>query len=179
MKFDKYEKLGDYHWQFWKAKLQPYASHAAFVADWVKERPCLDIGCGDGLISFLLGKNVLGVDSNQLGVNYARAHGVKAFLGDAYSLKVTPGFKAVLMADVIEHLEFPEKALKEAHRVLEPSGFLYISTPPKHEPPRVYHYREYSPDELVKLVTPVGFSLVGAIVIKDGWVEMYGKFQKV
>jgi len=52
--FDKYDRLGDYHWAEFAAGTV-YAEHARFCMQWVKERPCLDLGCGDGLITFLLG----------------------------------------------------------------------------------------------------------------------------
>jgi len=44
-------------------------------------------------------------------------------------------FDTVLMFDVLEHLEFPQKALDEVKRVLKPGGTLYITVPfcfPRH-----------------------------------------------
>ena len=179
MTFDKYEKHGDYHWQEWRDPRTPYAQHAAFCQLWVVERPCLDVGCGDGLITHLLGAE--GIDSSRNGIELALKHGVNARLFDLYALTESKQYAAVFLGDVIEHLAEPEQALKAILRAIRPSGYLYVVTPPAnptglHDP---YHVREYSPDQLRELVTSFGFTLEHRIFVKPEWVRMYGKFRKV
>lgn len=181
MEFNKYKERGAYHWKLWRdLPNSQYSQHAKHLASWVEERPVLDVGCGDGLITHLLGDGALGIDNCELAIKLAHEHGVRAILFDLYLLDFIDEWRAILLGDVIEHLEFPEKALRRIHKALRPGGYLYISTPPKsaklHD---AYHYREYTPQDLVKEVEPHGFILVGKILVKPEWVEMYAKFQKI
>ena len=51
-------------------------------------------------------------------------------------------FSAVVMAEVLEHIRTPEKAIQAAHAVLEPGGTLILSTPfifPIHDRPHDYY----------------------------------------
>ncbi len=51
-------------------------------------------------------------------------------------------FSAVVMAEVLEHIRTPEKAIQAAHAVLEPGGRLILSTPfifPIHDRPHDYY----------------------------------------
>ena len=179
MIFDKYEKQGDYHWQQWRQRNNPYAHHAAFCRDWVKERPCLDVGCGDGLITHLLGPAAVGIDDCPKAIELALKHSVIARLVDVYELYAFTNYAAVFLGDVIEHLSEPDRALESIRKALRDDGKLYISTPPKRGPvPGPYHYREYEPEELQAMVERHGFKLDGAILVKAEWVEMYGEFTK-
>jgi 2-polyprenyl-3-methyl-5-hydroxy-6-metoxy-1,4-benzoquinol methylase len=178
VKFDKYDIDGDYHWKWFRKKINPYPDHAKFCAGWVKERPCLDVGCGDGLITSLLGEGAEGVDNCKLAVELARSHHVIANVGSVYDLKCALQFASVFLGDVIEHLDSPETALASIRGALRDGGFLYISTPPKQATLSPYHCKEYTPEELVSLVTGFGFELVDRILVKPEWKEMYGKFRK-
>lgn len=97
----------------------------------------LDIGCGDGGFSALLGKacgarEVYGVEISEKGVEMANKNGVKALkcdideenlpFEDAY-------FDAVFAGEVIEHLFDPDHFLNEIHRVLKVDGIFVLSTP--------------------------------------------------
>lgn len=155
--FDKYEKYGDYHWEEY-SKPTIYRRHANFVARWVNERPVLDVGAGDGLICSLL--SGIGIDSNAEAVRLANARGIDVRLGDAYDLPFNSEFAAVLLGDVIEHLEHPVDALHQMRKVLQPNGVLYVATPPRKGKIHDYHYREYSKDELVCEVTACGFESI-------------------
>lgn len=179
MIFDKYERQGDYHWQAWRTTPSAqYCHHARFCVQWVKERPVLDVGCGDGLITRLFGLGAFGVDDSEKGVKFAISHHVPAMHQSIYDLHGFSGWPAVFMGDVIEHLQYPVRALKKVHEVLDADGFLYLSTPPKQKTLSDYHYREYTPAELTALVEQQGFVLQGSIIVKPEWVEMYGKFKK-
>ena len=178
--FDKYSRFGSYHWKQYSDGTK-YKTHADRVAAWIKEDYVLDIGAGDGKITSLLGPRTIGIDNEPEGVRLAQQHGVSVIYGDAYNLPWPDGeFDSVLMADVLEHFEFPEKALREARRVL--SQYIYITTPPKRADGKLtdrYHFREYDPTELKKEVEAVGFMLDGAIdvVIKDK--VMYARFKRI
>ncbi len=179
-RFQKYEKSGDYHWRQYSQNTK-YKRHADRVAEWIKEDYVLDIGAGDGMITSLLGPGCIGIDNEPEGVRLAKEHGVDVILGDAYHLPFADGeFESVLMADVLEHFEFPEKALAEAHRVL--TKYIYITTPPKRPDGKLtdkYHFFELSPDELKTMVEGTGFVLEGEVDVVPQDKVMYGRFRKV
>lgn len=175
-RFAKYD-AGDYHWRDYERGTK-YKRHADRVAAWIKESKVLDIGAGDGKITSMIG--AVGIDNEPEGVRLAKAHGVDIILGDAYHLPYADGeFESVLMADVLEHFEFPEKALAEARRVL--TQYIYITTPPKRADGQLtdkYHYFELAPDELKTLVEGAGFVLEGDVDVVLQNKVMYAKFRR-
>lgn len=174
--FDKYDKFGDYHWQQWKDQNHTYSRHARWCSQWVKERTCFDVGCGDGLITHLLGPQAFGVDVLPLAVELARKHGVCAHVGSAYAL---PKVKVpcVFMGDILEHLEYPKLALSQVRGVLKGPAFLYISTPPRNGALRPYHVQEWTADELVAMLRDSGFDLDSAVMVNTYVDQMYAKFR--
>ena len=94
----------------------------------------LDVGCGIGYLSGLAaeqGATVFGMDPD---LDCLRVYSDRAcslpLAGSAFYLPLQENvFDGVIMADVIEHLPFPEQALKEVHRVLKANGRLVVSTP--------------------------------------------------
>lgn len=174
MDFDKYRRLGDYHWREY-ARPTVYRDYVDGLVGWVKGREILDVGAGDGLIASKLGAT--GIELDETAVSLAAKHGVPVTQGDAASLPFADRhFGAVFMGDVIEHIEDPLPALREAHRVLRDGGSFYATTPPRHDPPRKYHYREYTPEELRAAVEPFGFALVESFTRHD---RIHAHFRKV
>ncbi len=97
----------------------------------------LDLGCGDGEISLLLGerlqaREIYGIDVREGAVSRANHRGIKAYRLD---LNIeSPSFPdeffdVVSSFEVIEHLTNPDHMLKEACRVLRRGDTLLISTP--------------------------------------------------
>lgn len=173
--FLKYKERGDYHWEEYDNQTI-YGRYADVVKDWIKEDDILDIGSGDGLITYLI-KGV-GIDDNDIAVKLAREHGVKVSFGSAYDIPYEDNsFEAVFMGDVLEHLETPDLAIKEVKRVLKKGGRFYVTTPPAREDrilQDIYHYREYTKNELVNYLKD--FKLLEPIKTEYG--RMFAKFQK-
>lgn len=174
MIFTKYKKLGAYHWMLYKTNTL-YRTHANRVKEWVKEKNVLDVGAGDGQITHLLGAQ--GIDDEPSAVELAKKKGVSVILGSAYNLPFSDNsFDSITMIDVLEHLEHPSIALKEAHRVAE---YLYIVTPLKGDKlSDPFHYQEWSSEELKTLVTATGFCIESFDIVAEV-NTMYAKFKRI
>ena len=175
MKFSKYKTKGAYHWD-WYETVPAYRKRVDRIKNWVKEKDILDIGAGDGLITKIIG--AYGIDNEPEAVRLAEEKNAGVFFGDVYCLpQYDNSFEAVLMADVLEHLEYPEKALKEVWRVVE--KYLYITTPPRTDKMSKFHYQEWNPEELKDLVESQGFKLVDKMLIIPEEESIYAKFIKI
>lgn len=74
-------------------------------------------------------------------------------------------FDAVVSGQAFEHIEFPEKTMKEIARVLKPGGYCCIiapSTGPKHDFP--CDYRRYDKKSFKALAVGCGLEVVSAVV---------------
>jgi SAM-dependent methyltransferase len=91
----------------------------------------LDIGCWNGSFSqYLHGTKYIGVDINRQALEKAKSKKIDVVLASCDFLPFrSKSFDACSMIEVIEHLYFPEKAVKEAHRVLKQNGTLILATP--------------------------------------------------
>jgi ubiquinone/menaquinone biosynthesis C-methylase UbiE len=100
----------------------------------------LDVGCGKGMITSQMKKRrpdleVGAVDESQEQLNdfikyYLGDGGVKLFRGEAQKLGVKDKqFEAVVMFDVLEHLEKPEAAIEEISRIIVPGGVFHLVVP--------------------------------------------------
>ena len=98
----------------------------------------LDVGCAAGLGCAAIasrapaGRVFVGVERDQELLARARRQlpWLTVIDGDACELPLPDGCAdAVLLLEVIEHLDDPERALSEAHRVLAPGGAIILSVP--------------------------------------------------
>jgi SAM-dependent methyltransferase len=106
---ERYERGGIGRW-YWD-----YRDRAAL--SFVGDGPVLDVGCGDGITTKKAG--AIGLDLDRGDVR-----------GSVYSLPFrSDTFGTVLLMEVIEHLETPEKAFGEIKRVLKPGGKLIVVFP--------------------------------------------------
>ena len=173
MEFKKYKELGPYHWiqtetKFSNSQLNPlslarYQKVAKLIPANVKS--ILDAGCGDGYLLYLSHKRapdakLFGFDTEDAGLFFASQklseHNVSATLdkGSIYDISYSENsFDLVLCADVIEHLENYNLALKNLMHVLKPGGLLIMSTPLKKPGGKwdSYHVKEFTGKELLEI----------------------------
>jgi SAM-dependent methyltransferase len=179
LEFNRYARHGAYHWA--RVSSHPLRRNAFVVARYqrcialaveslgsLKGRRVLDLGCGDGVLAWLLwkrGAKVVGVDPTAEAIEYAQ-HQHRARQTDAQfstmseydSGQPDQSFDAVISTDVIEHVQQPELLLREAQRVLKPGGVGIVTTPirlAEHPPAHVQHVQEWFPDEFCELVRGV------------------------
>lgn len=150
---------------------------AADRARRLSPRLVMDIGCGSGdkLAEFFgtASARVVGVDQDSaISLARSRFTGIEWLAGDLDSEQFWNGLIAhqpdlVICADVIEHLVDPRGLLRRLHR-LTGAGLLILSTPDRSRfdqtslgpPGNPRHIREWSADELAKLVEASGFMIV-------------------
>ena len=94
----------------------------------------LEIGGGQGGLTALLYPNAtitnLDRDPNFANASCNQKPNVNFICGDATALPFADNsFAAVTMFDVLEHIPDDKKAISEALRVLQPGGYLLLSTP--------------------------------------------------
>ena len=150
----------------------------------VLEKAVLDGGCGDGYGAKAIAesaRSVVGVDRSWDVMKDVRQDGarkVRLSCGDLLKLGFRDAsFDIVCSFQVLEHFRQPVTFLREASRVLRPSGLLILTTPNQltsfSENP--YHVKEYRPEELRDLVEPL-FASVELLGIFGN--ERVRKFQK-
>ncbi len=97
----------------------------------------LEVGCGAGAMAravklYRPDLDVTGIDISKKAISQARkaSSGVKFLEGNAYKIPFKDkSFDAVLMFDLLEHLEDPKRSLNEIRRVLKPGGVLSAFVP--------------------------------------------------
>ena len=95
-----------------------------------------DIGCGAGFLSNYLAEkyeSVSGLDASESSLEVARKRDttgkVNYIQGDAYHLPFADQSMDVVCAmDFLEHVEHPEKVIKECSRILKPGGLFFFHT---------------------------------------------------
>lgn len=139
----------------------------------------LEVGCGDGITSYLLamaGNSVVSIDISQIALEHARARvATNSILdlryehGDARELVFADAsFDFVVSEHLIEHLppQDIERHFREVWRVLAPGGCYLALTPSRLAGGRQsvgFHLRVYVLEELCRLLESVGFQVT--------WVE--------
>ena len=97
----------------------------------------LEVGCGAGgmaraIKAYRPDLELYGCDVSRraLAAAQQKPGGVKFDYGDAFDLPYDPGsFSAVVMFDVLEHLDEPSASTAEIHRVLENEGLFHLFVP--------------------------------------------------
>ena len=97
----------------------------------------LEVGCGAGgmaraIKSYRPDLDVYGCDISRNAIRDAkkRPGGVTFDLGDAYDIPFDDdSFSAVVMFDVLEHLEDPDASVNEIYRVIDEGGLLHLFVP--------------------------------------------------
>jgi SAM-dependent methyltransferase len=117
--------------------------HAHFIFSIIRPTyRILDCGCGPGTITQGLARlvsrgTVTGIDVAESQIDRSRENALIANVEnvlferqDVYELELpTNHFDLVYANALLEHLEFPEKALSEMTRVLRPGGYLALRSP--------------------------------------------------
>ena len=121
------------------------------------EPPILEIGCGiGGFLEFRKNKEIVGVDINPELVEECKSKGLSAELMDYDILPFDDKkFNSVLLDNVLEHIDTPNKILSEINRVIKPNGKLVVSVPGEkgfeHDSDHKKYYDEISLNDKLKM----------------------------
>lgn len=99
-------------------------------------RRILDVGCGDGRFLGLLRDfgcpdwELVGIDLDADAVDRCRARGFEAHVARVEDWEAPgPAFDAVIMLQLIEHVEDPVSICRRVHSLLRPGGCFVVETP--------------------------------------------------
>jgi SAM-dependent methyltransferase len=133
----------------------------------------VDIGCGLKPYRRLFA----GFVTEHVGVDHPdspHADTAVDVLATAYAIpEPDASYDTALMSEVLEHLERPLDALREAHRLLRPGGKIILTTPlvwVLHEEPRDFY--RYTPYALEHLLADAGFAEIRVEPISGQWTTL-------
>lgn len=133
-----------------------------------------DLGCGSGSLLHSLANNIkegVGIDYSIRPHKLANLSFIRADLENKIKLSSSK-FEVVVSLAVLEHLNKPEKLIKEAYRILKKNGRIIMTTPSKLSKPILeflsflnlinkQHIKEhknyFSKRELIALLKEAGF----------------------
>jgi 2-polyprenyl-3-methyl-5-hydroxy-6-metoxy-1,4-benzoquinol methylase len=155
-------------------------------------RRILDLGCGDGRLLAMLrehgapGWQLEGLDFSEAAVARCRARGFPARAGRVEDFDAPDAsFDAVVMMQILEHLDDPRSALARVAALLRPGGVLVVETPNvggldyrwfrgrywgMYHFPR--HWNLFSSEGLARLLRESGFTVVGTerLLSTSSWI---------
>jgi SAM-dependent methyltransferase len=135
-----------------------------------KDASILEVGCSGGALLRALSqkgyRNLSGIDISETAIELCRKRGVgNAFVMDGSRLKFSNDeFDAVIVSDVLEHIEDEASALAEWARVLKARGKIIVFVPAfsflwsDHDEVN-HHYRRYTSWALARLLEDNGFDV--------------------
>ncbi|HRY28271.1 MAG TPA: methionine biosynthesis protein MetW [Candidatus Moranbacteria bacterium] len=125
--------------EYWQSRgfHAPSLNRAKIISKHIKiKAKILDIGCGDGTIIDYLSKNnepqeIIGIDVSQKAVDYVKAKGYKAFKIDVFSDEFVDfikdkKFDYIIITEVLEHVQDPEKIMLSVKNYFTESIFISI-----------------------------------------------------
>jgi SAM-dependent methyltransferase len=132
----------------------------------------LDAGCGDGALAVAAaGRSlrVIGLDAAVPMVEAARAHG-PVVRGDVAALPVADAsVDAVVTVNVLDHLDRPSTALREAWRVLRPGGLFVAGTVARSDSPELAPFWHAAPGTFDSEEAPgIVADVFGAVTV-EAW----------
>lgn len=125
----------------------------------------LDVGCGDGVLLYLLSKKLGQEGVKYYGINLSKealevAKKKLPFVIFSHMGAYSTGFDSsffdiVISSDVIEHVNFPKKMIKEMYRVSKRGAIIILGTPIRYteKPIDLMHYHEFFQEELKSLMS--------------------------
>jgi 2-polyprenyl-3-methyl-5-hydroxy-6-metoxy-1,4-benzoquinol methylase len=117
-----------------ESRLRAAKSQLGLIRKHKSGKTLLDIGCGEGFFLFnatKAGYTTKGIEISQDAAEYAgREFGLDVEAKPFEELQFPENyFDVITLWQVLEHVPYPLKVLKEVHKILKPEGLLATSTP--------------------------------------------------
>lgn len=197
--FKQSRQSPEYYFQWRKNRAVPAVNRMQKIQP-LKNKRVLDIGCGFGALSSVLAEKGAIVDATE--IDQEKILRARKFLKQYKKVTLTAVknemlpfpdsvFDAIIMFDVIEHVQRPEKIIKEVKRVLKNKGILYVEFTPYYSITghHLYDYAKWPihilPKEHIKQIV-FGRKIPGFISQTDFWNQFLslnklriGTFQKM
>lgn len=155
------DRIEEGHWWFVGKRL----ILRAVLEGKVRGDRMLDLGCGTGgvLRDWMDEGHCFGIDRSQLALEICARNGLDSLVrGDLNALPFRPGsFDAVLLMDVIEHLDDDVAFMRTAAELCAPGGRVVVAVPAfqmlwsQHDE-TFEHRRRYSAKQLLAVIREVG-----------------------
>jgi 2-polyprenyl-3-methyl-5-hydroxy-6-metoxy-1,4-benzoquinol methylase len=162
-------EIEDHHWWYTAKQrivlslldryLTPHNGSKPRVAD-------LGCGCGAMLVRLKDRYDAVGVDGSPRAIEFCAQRGIRAQLGQlGESLSLENGtFDAVLLLDVLEHLEHDRQTIEQGAALLKPGGIMICTVPAfqwlwSYWDTIHHHYRRYRRRQFGKLFANLGFKM--------------------
>ncbi len=157
---DLVQPSGYVNWEYFSRQRLLAKGIAAFGG---KATRLLDIGCGSGALSLtmsessgfdvvamdVLRRRIVAVRDRKAARDPDASARVRIVRANAEALPFRDGvFDAAVATEVLEHLDEPERMLREARRVLRPGGRFFMTTPNAHA--LTYRILRFLPETTVK-----------------------------
>lgn len=159
----------------------------------------LDLGAGDGYLSWLLAKKGYQVSSIDISLNRLQKFGKQAqqsnierILGDVKLLPFDDNsLDCVVASELLEHLPNYQDVICEVYRVLRPSGTFIISVPYREQITLytcpyclnrfhpVGHYNSFNEENLASILTASGFEIEHQVLFSSKLTSLIQKFLKL
>ena len=176
-------------------KMEQARAVAATIVDKIssilskQEGKWLDIGFGNGALLLTCaeyGFEPVGIDLRKEAVEKVKPLGIEAYCQELVDFEQFGNFTVISMADVLEHMPYPKKALARAYKLLAPGGVLFVSCPNADSVVwksltesqinpywgEIEHYHNFGRQRLYELLTEHGFEPVNYGISKRYRVGM-------
>ncbi|MCM1054562.1 MAG: class I SAM-dependent methyltransferase [Bacteroides sp.] len=164
-------EVNTYHLYLWSNILNKLNSYVN-----CQRKNILEVGIGKGELLSVALEMGYQVDAVEIMKNQAQSIsdilGISIWNGDFLNYHTAKTYSIIIMGDVIEHIIDPTEALRNAHRLLDDNGILWLSTPnyesaftkmAKFKDPmwlEPYHITYFSYSGLEALIKQCGFEVI-------------------
>lgn len=172
-------KEGDLYWTDERVKISSHYQYNTYTMarDLIRQhnlKSTVDVGCGAALklmeVIYPVCSDVMGTDQKEA-IDYCKQRFPqgKFYVENLENPKKAPReFDLVICADVIEHMEDPDKLLNYIKKLSKRGGYIVISTPERDVlrgkdnmgSPKAEHIREWNKEELIAYLTDRGFKVL-------------------
>jgi len=139
--------------------------------EYMAGRNVLDVACGSGYGALILSNaaSYRGIDLDYRAIRESKREFPEFDFsrGSVCELPFSNDcFSAVTSFETLEHVDQPNRAMKEIARVLTPHG-IFVGSIPINHPDRIHHFKPYSAAEAYDIFTSAGFSITAFLAQTD------------